>query len=296
MTARTSPRTIQVRLIGGVLAVAAALAAACSGSPSGAQAGAAKTKVTVAVPAASELFNLPVVLADRLGYYTEEGLEVELLDVGSGSKAVQAVLAGDAQAASGYIGNAITTTAKGQPLRAFVATMNSPGVVLAVSAATGRRITEVSDLKDAVVGVSSPGSGSHQFLNWVLRQHGLTPVDVSIASVGLAATAVAAMEHGKVDAAVMVDPAFSQLQRRAPNVEVLVDTRTADGLVDVFGLDDYPAMTLYARPAWLSGNEEAARKLVGAVTRALRWARQHNAGEIAEVMPAKYAAGDRALY
>lgn len=278
-------------------ALAALISAACSASATSAESSSDKAaKVTLAVPAPSELINMPVVLADRLGFFADEGLDVKLVDVGAGTNAVQAVLAGEAQAASGFAGHTITMAAKGQAIRSFVTTMNSPGMALAVSPATSRPIRTVDDLKGAAVGVSAPGSGTHHVLNYVLEQHGLAPEDVSVTGIGLAATAVAAMENGKVDAAVMLEPALSQLQRRTGGLRFLVDTRTVQGVTEVFGTKDYPAMALYARSTWLAKNKETAQGLATAVTRALQWARQHEAAEIAERMPAEYAGGDRALY
>lgn len=280
-----------------VAALAALISAACSASATGEERSSGKaTKVTLAVPAPSELFNLPVVLADRLGFFADEGLNVKLVDVGAGTNAVQAVLAGEAQAASGFAGHTITMAAKGQAVRSFVTTVNSPGMALAVSPATNRPIRTVADLKGAAVGVSAPGSGTHHFLNYVLDQHGLAPEDVSVTGIGLAATAVAAMENGKVDAAVMLEPALSQLQKRTGGLRFLVDTRTTDGVTEVFGTKDYPAIALYARSTWLAKNKEIARGLAAAVTRALQWARQREAAEIAERMPTEYVGGDRALY
>ena len=278
-------------------ALAAVISAACSASATGEERSAGRaTKITLAVPAPSELFNLPIVLADRLDFFADEGLDVKLVDVGAGTNAVQAVLAGEAQAASGFAGHTITMAAKGQAVRSFVTTVNSPGMALAISPATGRPISTVADLKGAAVGVSAPGSGTHHLLNYVLEQHGLAPDDVSVTGIGLAATAVAAMEHGKVNAAVMLEPALSQLQKRTRGIRFLVDTRTPEGVTEVFGIKDYPAMALYARSTWLAENKETARGLATAVTRALQWARQHEAAEIAERMPAEYIGADRALY
>jgi NitT/TauT family transport system substrate-binding protein len=273
------------------------LSAACSTSATGQEAASEKTtKVTLAIPAPSELFNLPVVLADELGYYAEEGLDVNLIDFQVGSTVLQAVLAGDADAASGFYGHTIMMAAKGQPIRSFVTTINTPGLVLAVSPATRRPIKHLADLKGAVVGVSAPGSGSHIFLQYLLRRHGVAPDDVAVSGIGLAGTAVAAMERGRVDAAIMLEPALSQLQQRMGKLVLLVDTRTQAGVSEIFGTDGYPGIALYARSKWLAENQATATKLAAAVTRALHWIHDHSAEEIADAMPEQLVRGDRALY
>ena len=74
------------------------------------------------------------------------------------------------------------------------------------------KIKSVKDLKDKKVGVSAPGSSTDFFLKYLLSKNGVDPNSVGVVGIGLAATAVAAMEQGSVDAAVMLDPAITLLQ------------------------------------------------------------------------------------
>jgi hypothetical protein len=47
-----------------------------------------------------------------------------------------------------------------------------------------------------------------------------------VIGVGLGATAVAAMQQGQIDAAVMLDPSVTVLQGSYPDLKILADTRT----------------------------------------------------------------------
>ena len=78
-----------------------------------------------------------------------------------------------------------------------------------------RPITSVKDLAGKKIGVSAPGSSTHFFLNYMLRKAGVDANTVGVIGIGLEATAVAAMEQGSVDAAVMLDPAITQLQGKS---------------------------------------------------------------------------------
>ena len=62
---------------------------------------------------------------------------------------------------------------------------------------------------------------------------------MAVIGVGLGATAVAAMEQGQIDAAVMLDPAVTVLQGSHPDLRILSDTRTQKDNQAVFG-GDYP--------------------------------------------------------
>ncbi|MBO0850003.1 MAG: ABC transporter substrate-binding protein, partial [Pseudonocardia sp.] len=112
------------------------------------------------------------------------------------------------------------------------------------------------------------------------------------------ASAVAAMESGQVDAAVMIDPAFSELQRRVgvQNVKVLADTRNQTGVRRELHVNTYPAAVLYADSDWLRNNPETARKLARAITRALGYIHTHSGTDIASKMPPEYSAGDPQVY
>ena len=101
----------------------------------------------------------------------------------------------------------------------------------------------------------------------------------------MSAGAVAAMESGKVDAAVMAEPAISQLRARKGELKILADTRTAAGVRSVYGVDSYPAAVLYSKREWVEKNPETARRLARAVRRTLEWIQSHQGEEIAAKMP-----------
>jgi NitT/TauT family transport system substrate-binding protein len=140
-------------------------------------------------------------------------------------------------------------------------------------------------LKGHTVGVSAPGSASHQVLNFLLVGNGLSPHDVSTVSVGMSATSVAALEHGTVDAAVLVASAITLFEGRQPAARFLVDTRTAEGTRQLFGSEMFPSLSLLAEDRWLAQNRDAARRLVRAVRRGMQWLRDQPPERVREVMP-----------
>jgi NitT/TauT family transport system substrate-binding protein len=278
-------------------AAALALAALPACNPSADIAGAAGgSRVTLAVPAPTLVVLLPATLAARLGHYQDEGLDVRLKHFQAGSKALHALLAGEADVVQGLYEHTIHLAARGQSLTSFVTLVRSPGGVLAVSPKARRPITRVEDLKGATVGVSAPGSGTHFFANHILVRHGLSPNDVAIQAIGSASTAVAAMEAGQVDAAVLLEPTVSHLEQRVGPLRLLVDTRTRQGAEELFGGNAYPGMVLYARSGWIDGHKETARKLARAMIRTLHWIHEHSAEEIAAKMPPEFQGDDPSIY
>ena len=113
--------------------------------------------------------------------------------------------------------------------------------------------------------------------------------------IGLGATAVAAMEQGSVDAAVMLDPAVTQLQGRNKDLRILSDTRTQKDTLDVFG-GEYPGGALYTRADWIEKNPKVAQAMTTAIVNTLKWIHSHTPEEIMAKMPPELVGADKALY
>jgi len=274
------------KLIARIGATIAVLALVC---------GAAAAKITIAVGGAGCLCYLPTVLAEQLGEYRKAGVEIELVNFKGGSQALAAVIGGSADVVSGYYDHCVNMAAKGQQLQAFVVYDRYLGGVLAVSPKHGNEIGSVKDLAGKKVGVSAPGSSSDFFLKYLLAKNGVDPNSVAVIAVGLEAAAVAAMEQGSVDAAVMLDPTPTLLAAKYPGLKILSDTRTQADTLAVFG-GEYPGGALYTRTDWIARHEKETQALANAIVATLKWIHSHTAEEIMAKMPADMVGPDQALY
>jgi NitT/TauT family transport system substrate-binding protein len=256
---------------------------------------AAQSKITIAVGGGACLCYLPTVLAKQLGEYDKAGLAVELVDLKGGSDALRAVLGGSADVVSGYFDHCVNLAAKKQELQAFVVYDRYPGLVLVVSPAHANEIKSIKDLAGKKVGVSAPGSSTDFFLKYLLKKNGLDPTSAAVIGVGLGATAVAAMEQGQIDAAVMLDPAVTVLQGAHPDLRILSDTRTQKDTLEVFG-GEYPGGALYATAAWVASHDKDVQALTTAIVNTLTWIHSHSAEDIMAKMPDELVGKDKALY
>ena len=107
--------------------------------------------------------------------------------------------------------------------------------------------------------------------------------------------AVAAMEQGQVDAAIMLDPAVTLLQGRNKDLKLLTDTRTQKDTLSVFG-GEYPGGSLYAPVEWIAKNEKTVQGLAQAIVATLNWIHSHSAEEIMAKMPGDLVGNDKQLY
>ena len=255
----------------------------------------AQSKVTIAIGGAGCLCYLPTMLAQELGEYKKAGVEVELVDFKGGSQALTAVISGSADVVSGYFDHCVNLAAKNQALEAFVVYDRYPGLTLVVSPKQTGKINSVKDLKDKRIGVSAPGSSTDFFLKYLLSKHGVDPNSIGVIGIGLAATAVAAMEQGSVDAAVMLDPAVTLLQGKNKDLKILSDTRTQKDTLDVFG-GEYPGGALYTKSAWIASHPKETQALTNAILATLKWIHSHTPEEIMAKMPDGLVGADKALY
>jgi NitT/TauT family transport system substrate-binding protein len=255
----------------------------------------AQSKVTIAVGGAGCLCYLPTMLAEQLGEYKKAGVQVELVDFKGGSQALTAVIGGSADVVSGYFDHCVNLAAKNQALETFVVYDRYPGLTLVVSPKQTGMINTVKDLKDKRIGVSAPGSSTDFFLKYLLSKNGVDPNSIGVIGIGLAATAVAAMEQGSVDAAVMLDPAVTLLQGKFKDLKILSDTRTQKDTLDVFG-GEYPGGALYTKSAWIAAHPKETQALTNAILATLKWIHSHTAEEIMAKMPENLVGPDKALY
>src|SRR5947199_7069744 len=251
--AEETMRTMFGRLAGALLAMALTSGLA-----------AAQTRITIAVGGGACLCYLPTVLAKQLGEFDKAGLAVELVDLKGGADALKAVLGGSADVVSGYFDHCVNLAAKKQELVSFVVYDRYPGLVLVVSPSHNGEIKSIKDLAGKKVGVSAPGSSTDFFLKYLLKKNGLDPAGTAVIGVGLGATAVAAMQQGQIDAAVMLDPSVTVLQGSHPDLRILSDTRTQKDTLATFG-GEYPGGALYSTTAWVTSHEKEVQALTNAI-------------------------------
>lgn len=270
-----------------VLLALCAVLAGCGGSK-----GDAKVRVALAGPGLQS-FSLPLALAQELGFYKAQGVEVELETLPSVGKSLQALVGGSVDVAGVSYPQTLQLAAEGQQLRSFFIMTRRGSNALIIAPPLTDRFRRAEDLKGALLGISSPGSSTHLFANFYLAAHGVGAADFRTASIGLGAPALAAVVSGRVDAAVVAGGDHVRLRRQFPNLRVLVDSSTPEGAREVYG-GDYFAGGAAAKPEWLQRNADTARKLARALRQTLDWIASHTPEELREKLPESLRTADAA--
>ena len=250
-------------------------------------------QVNVALSARNSLYHLPLVLADRLGYFRQQSLQVNLVSHESGAAAVGQLLQGKADVLAGAFEHLFELQHKGHFFQAFVQMNATPMLSLGVS--SGRAAPRTwQDLKTARIGVSALESGTHWMASLWLLRHGLQPQDVQFVEVGTSASALGALWEGQVDALCNPDPVMHWLEQRG-EIRLISEARTLSGVQQVAG-GLLPGGCLMAREDFLQRHPQVASILASGVVQALKWLQTAGPTDLFKAVPVAPWIGDRAVY
>ncbi|MBI2862003.1 MAG: ABC transporter substrate-binding protein [Chloroflexi bacterium] len=148
-------------------------------------------------------------VAQGKGYFREEGLEVDLVDAGSGTKILAAVLGGDSHFGTIATPDVIAAVAQDQPVQTFAVARlgHTIDIVMRKDVAAQKGITEKSPLMDRIkalkglhIGASSPGAATDYTIRYALGLGGIDPErDVELTYLGTDAARNAALKAGSID-------------------------------------------------------------------------------------------------
>ena len=254
----------------------------------------AAEKISIMVGGLEKIIYLPAKLAEQLGYFKAEGLDVELLSEPAGVDAENELLAGAVQGVVGFYDHSIDLQAKGKYVESVVQFSQAPGEVELVSAKLADQIKSPADFKDRNLGVTGLGSSTNFLTQYLAVKNGVPLGQFTSVPVGAGNTFIAAMQQGKIDAGMTTEPTISRLLKTG-EAKILVDMRAADSTRQALG-GLYPAASLYMETSWVEQHKEETQKLANAFVKTLHYISTHSADEIAVQMPKDYYAGDKDLY
>ena len=253
-----------------------------------------KTKITIAVGGKAALCFLPLTVAEQLGYFKAEGLDVEISDFSDGVHAMLAGQSGRVDVVSGSFENTISLQSRGHMFQAFVLQNRAPAIAMGIATKSTAQIRSVAELKGKTIGISAHGSTSHTVAQLMLSRAGLKPGVVIFVDVGMAAGALSAWHSGLLDAMSNVDPVMTLLEQKG-EIRLVADSRTLKGSVDLFG-GVMPAACLYAPVEFIQKHPKTVQALTNALVHALKWLQTAGPSDLMRTVPEAYLLGDRALY
>jgi len=271
-----------------------AILAGCGSTPSSTGGSVQTISLKVMVGGLSKQIYLPNMLAQQLGYFKDQHLDVTMIDEGSGQASEDEVLAGNVDAGSGAYVHPMVLNAAGKKIETICQFGIAPGEAEVIDARKAGSIKSPNDLQGKNLGVTELGSGTHTLTLAILGKAGIDPTKEHFVAVGAGDTFIAAIDHQTIDGGMTTEPTISRLTSSGKG-KVLVDLRTPESTRAALG-GDYPFIGIFAKNDWVNSNKDAAQRLVNAYVKTLKYIHSHTAAEIAAKMPAEYYAGNQALY
>ena len=214
---------------------------------------------------------LPLLVATAAGFMKAEGLDVSLIDTGSGTNSMAAMLGGSVDVTGLVMSDVILAVAKGQKINAFAPLMSqyASDAVISTKAAEKVGLTRnmplqerMARMKGLTLAISGRGSGTDKIWRYLLSLGGLdAEKDVTLTVVKLDKMYLA-LRSGQIDGFNTTAPA----NNRAVEDGIAVwAARPSHG--EVPGIENFLYTVLCARPDYLEKNGETAAALVRGMTK-----------------------------
>ena len=276
-------------LAAGAIAATATVAAACGSSSNSAAGGASPTTVKLMVGGLDKQIYLPAMLAQRLGYYKQQGLNVELSDEPAGVEAANQLLAGKVDGVIGFYDHTVDLQGNGKQTESVVQLLKLPGEAVVCRSGVNGQVKSPADWGGRKLGVTGLGSSTYFLTQYLATHNGVPSNKITPVAVKAGPTFVAAMQQQSIDCGMTTEPTITAVQEKQLGAP-LIDMRSEAGTVQALG-GVYPASSLYMNNDWVAKNPATVQKLANALVKTLHYIQSHSAAQITEQMPPDYYAG-----
>jgi ABC-type nitrate/sulfonate/bicarbonate transport system substrate-binding protein len=209
---------------------------------------------------------LPITVAQRLGYYADEGIDLEQQPMPP-NVGMAALLAGEVQFSTAAT-SSLSAAAGGAPVRLVISLAERPAHVLVGA----RDLVFPAALRGATIASSSPGGVQYRESQAALRHFGLDPQGATLVALPNDAVRQAALEGGAAQAAVLTMPFNFKLEREG--YPRLLNFAAGD-------LVRLPVGALSGTLDYLAKNDDAVIRTLRATLRGLQATRDNKPATVA---------------
>lgn len=146
-----------------------------------------------------------------LGYYKEEGIDVDVQTVNGAAAAINLLTSGRAQFSSHGTAGLFDAVDKGAPVKGFICQI--PDYFVSIAVLKDSPITSVAQLKGKTIGVNAVGGAPDFVMRAVAQRQGWTPDrDLEFLAVGTGVPALDALRRGRIQALALWDSIFAEFE------------------------------------------------------------------------------------
>jgi len=239
-------------------------------------------------------------LAQSLGYFREEGLQIQLVDIekiAPNDFMMQKPLNdGVIDASYHWFHHTVFGARQGVPVKAVMVMNDAPGMTILVARRLQDQIRSAADFKGRKIASGAEYGTKSVLTHYLARKAGVPDHSyrlVNTATEGREEAVLAGLKGGQVDVMTFEEPMASVLLS-TQQVSVLYDLNSRASTQQALGAA-YPAQSLLLAPQFIAEHPQTVQHLVNALVRTMRYINAHGAEQIAASLPADYFANkDRA--
>lgn len=221
------------------------------------------------------VFYAPMYVALNLGFFTEEGLNVELTNGGGADKVMTAVLAGQADIGLAGPESCIYVLNEGRE--------DYPVVFAQLTKRDGSFLVGRTDedftwenLKGKTVLGGRKGGVPEMTLEYVMRQNGIVPDQDAVVDTSVQFNMMAgAFTGGNGDYVTLFEPTATEVELEGKGY-VLTSIGQESG--------EIPYTAFFATQSYMEKNPDVVQSFVNAIAKGQKWVQEHTAQEIAEAI------------
>ena len=261
---------------------------------SGTPAAAKPERIVLLVDEIKQIRSFPVVLAERLGYLSADGVTVTVMNIRDDATHQDMLNDGRVDAVMAYYHHNLVAQTEGRFTEAVVTLGVTPGAKVLVANQSKERFRTLADLKGSRFIAGGAGSSKSTVANALLLAGGNKITDYTRLGTDGREKNVEALRSGAADFVVAPTPDGS-FYEAAGVATVFADLTTAEGTRKSMGAL-FPSNTIFMKTERVIAHPEIARHLARAFVRTLQFINSHTPEEILAVIPVEISGKDRAAY
>jgi NitT/TauT family transport system substrate-binding protein len=251
-------------------------------------------RIVLLVDEIKAIRNFPVVVAERLGYLKENGMDVTIMNIRDDVFHDELLMDGRIDAVMAYYHHNVVNQSKGMSSQAIVTLGVTPGAKVLVANQAKDKYKTNADLKGSRIIAGGAGSSKTTVANYLVLAAGYKLTDYTRLGTEGKEKNAAALRSGAADLIVAPTPDYEYYEGQGV-ASTFADLTTVEGTRKGFGVV-FPSSTVFMASERVKAHPEIAQHLANAMVRTLKFINTHSAEDIAAIVPTEIRGKDQAAY
>jgi NitT/TauT family transport system substrate-binding protein len=241
---------------------------------------------------------LVIPLADNLGYFAKEGLEVSVVKAEDYTPSKDdydsqiPLNKGQLDADLNWFHHVLFGAGNNAPVKAVILLENAPGMRVMVANRDKDTIKSAADFEGKTIATGALFSTKTYLTQYMMLRAGVPAhkyTSIGVETAGRFEAIVKGLKDETLDVMTFNEPLQSRILDTGM-VTTLYDLTNKEGTVKAFG-DYWPAQCVFVAPSFIQQHPDTVQHLVNAFVRAMRFVNTHSAEQIAAALPCNYFEG-----